>query len=92
MQYNEITFPAQEKGFTMISTITVSTVSTVTLAGSFAFISILILLALLIQKELISTSTPDHVHRLKKFLNFGIFPLILVFVAMVVFKITQALN
>jgi hypothetical protein len=76
----------------MISTVTTSTVSTVTLAGSFAIIGILVLIALLIQKELTSTGTSKNVKSLRRFLNIGILPLILVFVAVVATKVVEILR
>jgi hypothetical protein len=76
----------------MISTVTTSTVSTVTLAGSFAVIGILVLLAFLVQKELTTTGTSKNVKSLRLFLNIGIFPLILVFVAVVISKIADILK
>jgi hypothetical protein len=76
----------------MISTVTTSTVSTVTLAGSFAIIGILVLIALLIQKELTSTGTTKNITSLRKFLNIGILPLIFVFVAVVISKVVTILK
>jgi uncharacterized membrane protein YedE/YeeE len=76
----------------MISTVTTSTVSTVTLAGSFAIIGILVLLAFLVQKELTSTGTSKNARSLKLFLNIGIFPLIFVFVAVVVSRVIESLK
>ena len=76
----------------MISTVTTSTVSTVTLAGSFAVIGILVLLAFLVQKELMATGTGKNAKSLKMFLNIGIFPLILVFVAVVISKVLDTLK
>jgi len=76
----------------MISTVTTSTVSTVTLAGSFAVIGILVLLAFLVQKELTTTGTSKNVKSLRLFLNIGIFPLIFVFVAVVISRIVDSLK
>jgi hypothetical protein len=76
----------------MISTVTTSTVSTVTLAGSFAIIGILVLIALLIQKELTSTGTSKNMKSLKRFLNIGILPLIFVFIAVVISKVVTVLK
>lgn len=76
----------------MISTVTTSTVSTVTLAGSFAVIGILILLGLLIQKELTSATNSTHFKKLGKVLNIGIAPLLLVFVLVVVSKMIEVLK
>jgi hypothetical protein len=76
----------------MISTVTTSTVSTVTLAGSFAIIGILVLIALLIQKELTSTGSNKNVKTLRRYLNIGILPLIFVFVAVVISKVVTVLK
>jgi len=72
----------------MISTVTTSTVSTITttaLAGSVALIGILVLLALLIQKELASAAAGTHFKTLTRVLNIGILPLLIAF-GMVVFS------
>jgi hypothetical protein len=79
----------------MISTVTVSTVSTVTtaaLAGSVALIGVLVLLSLLLQKEIASASTNQHLIRLRKALNVGIFPLMFAFVMLVASKVASVLR
>ena len=76
----------------MISTVTTSTVSTVTLAGSFALIGILILLGLLIQKELSSATTSSRFKKLDKVLNIGIAPLLIVFILVLVTKVVEVLK
>lgn len=76
----------------MISTVTTSTVSTVTLAGSFALIGILILLGLLIQKELSSATTSSRIKKLDKVLNIGIAPLLIVFILVVAAKVVEVLK
>lgn len=76
----------------MISTVTTSTVSTVTIAGSFAIVGIIVLLGLLIQKELVSTSNSDRAKRLGKALNIGIYPLIIAFVFVVISKVMEVLK
>ena len=76
----------------MISTITTSTVSIVSLAGSFAIIGILVLLALLIQKELTSAAEGKSWLRLGKVLNIGIAPLLIAFVLVVVSKVAEVLK
>ena len=76
----------------MISTVTVSTVSTVTtaaIAGSVALIGVLILFGLLIQKEVTTTSSNRHLHRLGQVLNIGIIPLLIAFLLIVV---SQTIN
>jgi len=76
----------------MISTVTTSTVSTVTLAGSFAIIGILVLIVFLIQKELTSTVTGEKAKVYARYLNIGILPLILVFIAVVISKVMENLK
>ncbi len=79
----------------MISTITTSTVSNVTtaaVAGSLILIGILVLLALLIQKELTTASTSSRVRMFSKTLNIGIVPLLIVFVLVVVNRVAVVLK
>lgn len=76
----------------MISTITTSTISTVTLAGSFAVFGILLLIGLLIQKHLTSAGMSDQAKKLTRVLNIGIAPLLIVFVLVVVSKIAANLK
>jgi hypothetical protein len=76
----------------MISSVTTSTVSTVTLAGSFAVIGILVLIVLLIQKELTSTATGEKAKVFAKYLNIGILPLILVFISVVISRVIESLK
>ena len=79
----------------MISTVTTSAVSLLSSsanAGSFALIGILVQVALLIQKELISTSEDNRVRHLSRVMNVGILPLLLAFVVIVSFRIVEALN
>ncbi|MCD4671454.1 MAG: hypothetical protein K8R77_02215 [Anaerolineaceae bacterium] len=75
----------------MISTVTTSTVSTVTIAGSFAAIGIIILLGMLIQKELSSTSDNEKSQKLSKALNIGIIPLIIAFLLIIISKVLNIL-
>lgn len=76
----------------MISTVTTSTVSTVTVAGSIAIVGIFVLMALLIQKELTSASSDERANALSKLLNVGIVPLLIAFVLIVLFKIADVLK
>lgn len=76
----------------MISTVTTSTVSTVTLAGSLVVVGIIVLLGLLVQKELVSASENDRASRLSKLLNIGIVPLLIAFVLVVVSKVAHVLK
>ena len=76
----------------MISTVTTTTVTTVALTGSFAVLSVLVLLALLVQKELTTTSGNEKLKRFGEILNIGIFPLLVVFVMMVIAKIAEVIK
>jgi hypothetical protein len=76
----------------MISTVTTSvitTVSTVAMAGSVTLIGIFVLLSLLIQKELASSSDNPRHKKLSRLLNLGIIPLLIVFVITVGVKIAE---
>lgn len=79
----------------MISTVTTSTISTITtaaLAGSVAGIAILVLAALLVQKELLVTAKGGGLERLRRVLNIGILPLILAFVVLTVVKVVEIIQ
>jgi hypothetical protein len=79
----------------MISTVTTSTISIVTtaaLAGSVALIGILVLLALLIQKELATSGGNARLQKWSQRLNVAIVPLLIVFVLIVVFKVVEVLQ
>jgi hypothetical protein len=76
---------------TSVTTTVVSIVSTVSLAGPLALVGILTLLALLVQKELSTTSKQRAVLVLSRILDIGIIPLWLVFVVIVLIKIAEAL-
>jgi hypothetical protein len=79
----------------MISTITTATIYTVTTAsitGLIAFVGILLLLALMVQKELASSSTSPFMERLNRYLNIGIFPLLITFVMIAVIKVLDVLH
>ena len=58
----------------------------------FVLVGMLVLVALLIQKELVSTSEDSRLRRLSRVMNIGILPLLLAFVLIVSFKIVEALN
>lgn len=76
----------------MISTVTTSTVSIVTtaaIAGSVALIGILLLLFLVIQKEITSTSNNERVKRLGLILNISIVPLLIAFVLVVGYRVAE---
>ena len=76
---------------TSVTTTVVSIVSTVSLAGPLALVGVLTLLALLVQKELSTTSKQRTVLVLGRILDIGIIPLWLVFVVVVLIKIADAL-
>ncbi len=76
----------------MISTVTTATVSTLTLAGSFAMLGIVMLLGLLVQKEISANSDNKRAKRLAKALNIAIVPLLIVFALIVASKVIQVLR
>ncbi len=79
----------------MISTVTTTTVSMLNnsaIAGSFAVIGVLVLVALLVQKEILSASDDTHSQQLSRVMDVGILPLLLAFGLIVIFKIVEALN
>ncbi len=79
----------------MISTVTTTTVSILTtpaIAGSLALIAILILFALLLQKEVATASTDSRLQEFSLLLNFSIVPLSLAFIVIVVYKVAEVLN
>jgi hypothetical protein len=79
----------------MISTVTTTTVSTVTslaLAGSLALVCVITLVALLIQKELMTPAEGRLAQVLSRALNIGIVPLLLTFVLIVAVRMAEALK
>ncbi|MBN2086656.1 MAG: hypothetical protein JW748_15690 [Anaerolineales bacterium] len=79
----------------MISTVTTSTVSSITSAalfGTLGLIGIIVLVILLIQKELVSVSEDTRLIRLQHALNIAIWPLIVVFILMIIVKATVILS
>ena len=79
----------------MISTVTTTTVSTVTslaLAGSLALVCIITLVALLIQKELMTPAEGRLARVLSRALNIGIVPLLITFVLIVAVRMAEALK
>lgn len=79
----------------MISTVTTSTITTVTtaaLAGSVALIGILVLFALVVQKEVTTASSSSRLHSLSKALNIGIIPLLIAFVLLVIARVAEVLK
>ena len=79
----------------MISTVTTTAVSMLSnsaIAGSFAVIGMLVLVALLVQKEILSAADDSRSQQLSRVMDVGILPLLLAFVLIVLFKIVEALN
>jgi len=79
----------------MISTVTTSTVTILTLAGvagSLALIGVLVLIAMLVQKEMATATPNSRLQQLGRVLNIGIIPLLIAFVLIVAFKVAEALK
>lgn len=79
----------------MVSTVittAVSELNSAALGASFAVISMLVLVVLLVQKEILSTASDRRLRYLSRAMNVGILPLTMVFVVIVFFKIVEALN
>ena len=79
----------------MISTVTSSTVGILTssvISGSLALVGVLVLIALLVQKEFASAATDARWKQLGKLLDIGILPLLIAFVQLVAFKTIEILN
>lgn len=78
----------------MISTVTTSTVSTITTiaGGSITLIGIMILVALLAQKEVTASSTSERVQKLRQAVNIGIIPLLIAFTITIAVKAMEVLN
>ena len=62
------------------------------IVGSFAVIAMLVLVALLVQKEILSAADDSRTQQLSRVMDVGILPLLLAFVLIVLFKIVEALN
>ena len=81
----------------MISTVTTTTVSTITsttvvFAASLGLIVILTLLALLIQKELVTAVATPRARALGRVLNVAIVPLLMAFALIVVVRVAEVLH
>jgi len=81
----------------MISTITTATIFTLTTApmamvGSFALIGILVLFVLLLQKELAGSSSSVLMRRLSRAVNVAVFPLLMAFLMIAIFKVADVLR
>ena len=79
----------------MISTVTTTTVSTVTttvgMAASLGLIAVLTLIVFLVAKELAGADDRPRLQLLSRALNVAIFPLLIVFTAIVVAKVVEVL-
>ena len=76
----------------MVSILTASTVSIMQQTGPLALVGMLVLLGLLVQKELASTTRRPWLKRLDKILNIAIAPLLLVFALLVAAMIAKVLQ
>jgi hypothetical protein len=76
----------------MISTVTTSTVSTVTIAGSLALIGVVLLLVFLVLKETSTVSAGGRSGTLRQVLNIGLAPLGIVFILIAITKVIQVLR
>lgn len=79
----------------MISTVTSTTVSIVTAAAFavfFSLVAVVTLLALLIQKEILTASSDGPGRVLSRVLNIAIAPLMLAFLLILVIRIGEVLN
>ena len=79
----------------MVSTVTTSTVSVLTTAqftGTLAVIAIMVLLALLVQKEIAKDSAKDLITQFDQVFNASVVPLLIAFLLIVFFNITKYLN
>jgi hypothetical protein len=77
---------------TTVTTTTVTTVTTVTLGAALSLVAIVILLALLIQKEVLSAGQSPWSQNLGRVLNFAIVPLGMGFAVMAVVKILEVMR
>jgi hypothetical protein len=75
-----------------MTSIITPTVTNITLAGSLAQVSILLLLVLLVLKELSSVAENTRLHLLSKSLNIAILPLIVAFAVVVFSHIAEFLH
>jgi hypothetical protein len=82
----------RRKTTTMVTTITTASTTTAVAAASLALITILTLLALLIQKEIISGLGGARAANLSRALNIALVPLIVVFAITVAFRVLDVLR
>lgn len=77
---------------TVVTTSTVSTATATVLTSSLAVVGILVLIALLIQKEISSSSEKKVSQRFSKVLNIALIPMLITFVLIVVSKVSEVLQ
>ena len=77
---------------TVVTTSTVSTATATAITSSLAVIGVLVLIALLIQKEVFSASEKKQTLRLHQVLNIALPPMLIAFVFILISKISQALQ
>jgi hypothetical protein len=76
----------------MISSVTTATIAAVTsTAGALGAIAVLLLISFLVSKELASADARPRMQRLSRGLNVAVVPLVMVFAAIVVSRVAQAL-
>ena len=76
---------------TVVTTSTVSTATATAITGSLTLIGVIVLLALLVQKELFSSSENKQSVRFNQVLNIALPAMLLAFVMIVISKISQIL-
>jgi hypothetical protein len=79
----------------MISTVTTTTVTTVAAfatGGGLAVVGILMILTLLVQKQLVSTSEGRFAHALSRVLNVAIVPMLLAFLFIAAVRVFEILK
>jgi len=75
-----------------VTTSTLSTVTSVMMAGSLGLVAVMTLLVLLVQKELIAVSDGARAKVLVRALNAAIAPLLMAFALSMVVKVMQTLG
>ena len=76
---------------TVVTTSTVSTATATAITGSLTIIGVIVLLALLVQKELFSSSENKQSVRFSQVLNIALPAMLIAFVMIVISKITEIL-
>ncbi len=77
---------------TVVTTSTVSTATATAITSSLAIIGIVVLLALLVQKEIFSSSEKKLSKRFNQALNIALPSMLIAFIMIVISKITQVLQ